>query len=227
MAGLLSLSCNLALITAVSVAAQQQAQQAAHDIGLEKERVIGRQYIAELTRLNERVTDSEIEIYANTIAARLTAGLRAARFAYKVLVIDDAYRSRPLPVPGGTIVLPVAAITTASDEVALTTALAHAIAHIELRHGLVTAARTDIGNSGAIPLLFLPPCLALGPAGYRQKQTAEESVADQFARDLITRTAAEPNSATNFAQIQSRVQTLLEAREIRPAPTLRRANSPN
>ncbi|MBK7928446.1 MAG: hypothetical protein IPJ98_13405 [Bryobacterales bacterium] len=127
----------------------------------------------------------------------------------------------PAGLPDGDVMVPIPAITAATDEAEFARHFAHAIAHIALRHGFRTADRTTT-NSGGIPLIFFGGWLCsyeqqLVPIAWRAKMQEHEAEADAYAARLME--AFRPNPA--FAALQAELRALTPPP--RP-PTLRRAS---
>lgn len=126
----------------------------------------------------------------------------------------------PAGLPDGHVMVPIPAITAATDEAEFARHFAHALAHIALRHGFRSADRTTT-NSAGIPLIFFGGWLCsderqLMPIAWRAKMREHEADADAYAARLME--AFRPSPA--FAALQAELRALTP-----PAapPTLRRA----
>jgi predicted Zn-dependent protease len=124
------------------------AQQSVDLRSVEKERAIGRQYASEIMRQTETLAVPAIDAYVKRIGAVFAAQLRQAPFEYQFEVIAGGYRTEPIPLPGGYVLIPVRSLAEAKDEAEFAGMLAHSVAHVALRHG------TRTSMAGAPPIFM-------------------------------------------------------------------------
>lgn len=154
----------LPALTIIPANAQERAGGGVNLFSLEREAALGRQIAAELALTLPIVHDPALDQYLAEVTAELK---RAAdpRFAYAFTWYDDARPAPPqrvwlsipadLPSPepiaiaGGPIFVPLSLLANAAEEAQFPAQLAHAMAHVALRHATryeTRVALTDFGT---------------------------------------------------------------------------------
>ncbi len=157
----------------------------------EKERALGEKMAENIMLETKPFAVPEIQNYARSVGNRLTSQLEGAP-AYRFEVV--AYESfDPIPLPGRFVVIPARFFLMARNESEFAGMLAHAIGHVEMRHGWRT---TPAGNSG-MPVIFTggwsgshaPTAGAsmLMPLGFLKTQRDNELLADQYGAELASK----------------------------------------
>jgi hypothetical protein len=113
----------------------------------------------------------------------------------------EANAEDPMALPGGYLLIPANSLRNATSETQFRTAIAHAIAHIELRHGLIrhdSKGQIFVGGwSGVHPD---PSRRNSTPPGFRKDQERFEQEANEFAAAKVI---AQPDSAAFLAAKKS------------------------
>jgi predicted Zn-dependent protease len=152
----------LSLFAATLAAQETQPRRGVNFHGAEKEIVLGRQLAAEFQRNSPPVVSPAVGSYLNDLGRHLLAQAANPLFTYTFTLIadDPTALHEPAAFPGGIVFVPAPLILAAADEDGLAGMLAHAIAHIEARHGTKQATGAEIARNNAIPLIFVG-----GPSG--------------------------------------------------------------
>ena len=122
----------------VLMAAPLLAQPGPNVYSLEKEQALGQRVAADVRSRAKPFGDAAVGSYVERIGSGLAAGLG---FNYQFEVIAAAQTTEPFGVPGGHVFVPAQALLAAADEAEFAGMLAHAIGHVELRHGTRAATR--------------------------------------------------------------------------------------
>jgi predicted Zn-dependent protease len=187
------------------------AQDDVNSYSLEKERALGRQIAAEITKDSKPVTDPAISEYANRIGRTLVSQVNDKPFDYHFEMISDDSRTEPVPLPGGYVLIPLRAFLVAADEAEFAGLLAHSIGHVALRHGRRTG-----GWAGAHAEANAPQVLV--PVGFLETQRTYELEADQFGVALAARAGYDASALLRYvARTQSADSKMspLPTREVR------------
>ena len=102
----------------------------------------------------------------------------------------------PIALPGGFLLVPANTLRNAKSETQLRTSIAHAIAHIQLRHGI----KDRIYMGGWTGIHPDPRRAILTPMGFRKHLERFEQEANDFAAAKVT---LQPDSAAFLAARQS------------------------
>lgn len=142
----------------------------------DRERALGSSLRTELLREARLLRIPPVDSYLKSLAP-----------AYVIDVVDME-ASAPIALPGGYILIPAAILRNAPSETALRMAITHAIAHIELRHGIRQdhpGAPTIFmgGASGVHPDPSRPTTI---PQGFRKYQPQWEREADEYAAARVS-----------------------------------------
>lgn len=190
----------------------------------DKEAALGRSIAADMRKRVTVVEHEATREYLQTLAESFSHSLPESTPSFQFTLTQTTIHPpgrRPLALPAGYVFVPLSALTEASDEAAFARQLAHAIAHLSLRHGFRTAERTASGGSATIPIIYVggwPSCSGTNlmiPMAMRAKSQQEETKADAFAERLLEHFQPNPN----FGEVQAQLRALAPP----PAPpTLRR-----
>jgi len=185
------------------------AQTAAKGVNLysiESDIAIGREEALRLTSALPVVHDPKLDEYCSRLMGEL-ARHADSRFAYSFVVYEDrrpsapvwvamqmpldAFSARPrepVALAGGPIFIPISLIASAPDEATLAFHLAHAVAHVSLRHSTRLATREELMDLAAVPLTQVQSASGAVVQVSTQvaRQTAVLSMARQFERAADT-----------------------------------------
>lgn len=150
--------------------AEEPSPKGVNFYSLEREIQIGQETAAFLTRMLPVVQEPKLDAWLASLTAEL-AKHADPRFTYRVTVYDDrkplglsrlamampidALQGRvtePAALPGGPIFVPLSLLAEAPDETAFAFQLAHAMAHVSLRHSTKQATRMELQNLAAVAL---------------------------------------------------------------------------
>jgi len=175
---------------------------------LEKEIALGGQ-IANDYRAQATLIDSpELLARVEALARKLIP--EDSRYRYSFALVDDKLLlNEPVAFPGGFVFVPSGLILAARDTDELCGMLAHAIAHIESRHGTKQATKEQIANQAAVPLIFMggwtgfatrrDNALAI-PLGMLKFHRALELDADLAAARLMRSQGYDPGRLANYIE---------------------------
>jgi predicted Zn-dependent protease len=164
-------------LLALSAHAQEPSAKGVNFYSLEREVQIGQEEAAILARTLPIVHEPKVDAYLANLTAEL-AKYADPRFAYSFTVYEDrkplggplwvpmatvpafrlpadAFQGRaaePVALAGGTILVPLSLLADAPDEAALAFQLAHAMAHVALRHSTRQATRQELLNIASATL---------------------------------------------------------------------------
>ena len=192
---------------------------------LEKEVEIGRQAAATLAVALPFVHEARLEAYVARLGAAL-AEHADHEFTYSFSIYEDrkvaaavpvgmampadAFQGRqkePVALPGGPILLPMSVLAGAGNEAELAFQLAHAMAHVALRHGTRRATREQLFTMASInlPNVSVPNRPAVAGDVYRVgllKLARDcEIDADHVAIRIIAAAGYDPEAATRFLSL--------------------------
>lgn len=174
---------------------------------------------ADLRQQAPRLESERARKYVEGLGAALVAQLENPRFGYQFEVVVSE-RKEPVALPGGYVLVPTGALLEAGSEAGLRETLAHAVAHVALRHGI----QTGVGERAAVPLIFIGGWAGfhagendsvLVPSGYRETQRKNESEADEFGRQLAARVGEQ--SGEEFRAVQDEVRRLVVVERKKPS----------
>ena len=151
--------------------AQEPSAKGVNFYSLAREAQIGRESAATLMRALPVVHEPKVDAYLANLTAKLVQ-YADPRFAYSFTVFEDrkplpglpwaamatpadAFEgpaAEPVAFAGGPILVPLSLLADAPDEAALAFQLAHAMAHISLRHATRQATREEILDIGTVAL---------------------------------------------------------------------------
>lgn len=210
------------------------AQQDLNLDSAEKEKALGEQYASEIRRQSQPLADPLVQAYVDRIGRQLVNGLTDQRLDYRFDVTSNRDQTEPFALPGGYVFVPFRIFLVARDEQEFAGTLAHAIGHAALRHGIRTAARTQITNMASIPLIFMggwTGCHAdstrfqmLVPVSVLESQRTDELEADRFGLELSARAGYDGAAFLRYVERTHprrdlRISRLQEIVASLPAPT--------
>jgi beta-barrel assembly-enhancing protease len=202
----------LFLAFAGALAAQQQGM---NFYSIEKEVALGDSLAANFERNVTIIPDARVD----RIGAVLVP--KSSPFHYRIHVVDSTQTSgsenEPTTFPGGWIFVPRSQL--ARDDRQLAAILAHAIAHIELRHGTRVATKRELNQIGeivagiAMPEGQRPPAV---PSGFLSLQRSFELAADRQAIQLLRNAGLDPTPLVEYLRTlptveQSRIDAAQKA----------------
>ena len=168
------------ILISISLLAQQPAGQ----WNVEREQALGRSLLREMESHSQQLSDPSIAAYVRRIGDSLAAP-RSLAYQFDVRVVEGR---EPLPIVGGTILVPAAFFLTTRDESEFAAMIAHAMGHLTLRHGFRPA--NAPANAG-VPLIYLGGWQgvhgagALLPMGLAASYRQYELEADRFGAELL------------------------------------------
>ncbi len=154
----------LSLVFLLPVYAQQRTPQAMNFYSIEKEASDGRQAAATLRSGLSILRQPRLDAYLTNLIASLSKQ-SPGPFSYSVAVYGGVAQSaapqlvmpadalqygatEPISVAGGAIFVPISLVADAPNEAVLAFQLAHAMAHISLRHATRLATRAEAARAG-------------------------------------------------------------------------------
>lgn len=163
----------------------------------ERERALGAHLRSELLKDAKAVPMPAAQAYV-----RGAGGLRFEGIQFE---LADVRATDPIALPGGFVIVPVAALRNAPNETAFLKALAHAAGHILLKHGIKSEGNANVPTlfmgswSGVHPDAQRPGTM---PASFRRNQVRFEEEAESFAAARVT---AQPDSP-GFSEARRQLQ---------------------
>lgn len=211
------------LLLAVPLLAQQRG---VNFYSTEKERALGDSLAADTRRTSKPFENAVAEEYVKRVGAQMVGQLADPRFEYTFEVIAGA-ATEPMALPGGHIFVPAQFFVSVQNEAEFATMLAHAVAHVSLRHGTRTATRSQISNESGVPLIMMGGSSGthastraadvLIPMGMLSFQRQMELEADKLGVELADRVGYNPTAYRTYLQ---RVQVDPENTVRSPLPPL-------
>jgi predicted Zn-dependent protease len=206
----------LLMVTALTVSAQAPSSKGLNFYSIEKETELGKQVAANLEKSLPIIHDPKLDAYGARLGA-LLAEHSDQGFAFRFRFYDDrlsppepplpammfpadAFKGKPaepIAVAGGPIFIPLSLLADADSEGEFAAQLAHAMAHIALRHSSRLATRGQV-TSYYIPAgAQSPPTMALGLLSLARKF---ELLADQFAVGIIAEAGYDPAAMVRYLE---------------------------
>lgn len=140
----------------------------AQPIQPEKERALGRGLANELRSQAGPADNPELAAFVQRVGQRL-----AGANQYEFSLIGPIGSSEPTGLPGQIVLVPTSFFRQAADEAEFAALVAHAMAHVALRHGW------------AAPVYWSPHSMV--PMAYREQARRNELEADQRAVEITAR----------------------------------------
>jgi predicted Zn-dependent protease len=184
------------LLATASAALAQPRSQDVNFYSIEKEIELGKQLAAEAQTSLQAQPDSRLQAIGDKLAAK--AG---GTFQYHFFVYPSVNpRTEPIALPGGPVFLGQSMVS--ADDAVTAAILAHAIAHIALRHYTREMTRREISTkgaagasaaaNGAVPLASI--------TRNAQSNTSFEFEADGFAVKLMIDAGYDPQALIRWLQ---------------------------
>jgi len=215
---------------------------------LERERELGRRSAADLERALPIVHEPKLDAYIAQIGAAL-AKYANTPFTYTFTVYEDrrpgkeaqkadltrpagagaampmdAFQGQagePVAVAGGPIFIPLSLLAAAPNEAVFAFQLAHAMAHIALRHTTKQATRTELMGldaSGAQSTAVADRRPTSFPMGMLQFSRAFEREADYVALLIVSQAAYSPESMAAYLSGQPVPERAAAVFSVHPPP---------
>jgi predicted Zn-dependent protease len=213
-----------------TVSAQQRPADGLNFFSLDREIAMGQQTAGVLAPA--RIEDPALNAYVAKLGAAV-AQSADQRFPYTFVFYDDRKplgnpvpawavpadagfaHSEPIAIAGGPIFVPLSLLANSTSESAFAFQLAHAVAHVALRHATKAFTREGLVQIGMIPLQSSGKTWAeaaqLGvPLGLLQFARAAERQADFLAVSLVDAAGYNPLDAVPYLETlpESRPQAL-------------------
>jgi predicted Zn-dependent protease len=151
---------------------------------VEKERALGAQIAQEFRRTSTIVENPELLGRIEAMARPMIPA--ESKFEYSLALFDSDDKNEPVALPGGYIFVSTGLIRAAQHTDELAGMLAHAIAHIESRHGTKQATKGEIVNQAAIPLIYMGGLTGKAvPLGFQEFVRKQDLQADQLAARMM------------------------------------------
>jgi len=185
-----------------------------------KDTALGATLAKEARRQNPVIEDPLVQAYIDTVGRRLAAKMAGVDLAWTFQVVRDDWGGRarePVALPGGFLFVP-APLLAAGSEGEFVRILAHAMAHVAERHGIVRAERAPGTGASGVPLIYQGGF----PFGLREWRPEEEAAADRIASRIAMGVEPDPE----FPSVQSRLREMTGPGTVRPPPkpSLRRSD---
>lgn len=186
------------LLAGVPLLAQASVEQSI----VRKERALGADLAAQ-TRLDSKLLGiGAISEYLDWIGDRLSKAVAQPKFNYRFDIITHAEVEEPFGFPGGFVFVPAKFFLAARDESEFAGVLAHVIAHIEQRHGVMAARVARIRDQRSPTIFFMGPragshigaqrTSVVMPQGQRELHLRNEVISDEFAVPLLVKAGFDP-----------------------------------
>jgi predicted Zn-dependent protease len=220
--------CALAGALAVAAWGQDAAAKGVNFYSLDREAQLGREAAGNLSRTLPMVADGRLDAYLARLAAALGRN-GDGRFSYSFTVYEnrqpaavgrvplampvDAFQGparEPVAVAGGPILVPLGLLADARSEAEFAFLLAHAMAHIALRHGTRLATRLELSRVG------LTAAGSMGPDTFKQIDQSQQAELLTLARALEA--AADAAAVAKMAAAGYDPQAAIGVLERLPAP---------
>lgn len=149
--------------------AQEPSAKGVNFYSLEREIRLGQEAAATLARTLPIVHEPKLDAYLAKLGAELSSA--DPQFTYSFTIFEDrkplglqwvgmampadalaGRATEPVALPGGPIMVPMSLLAEAQDEAELAFQLAHAMAHIALRHATKLATRQELMAIATVPL---------------------------------------------------------------------------
>jgi predicted Zn-dependent protease len=191
------MSVMLSLATLSAALAQTPSSKGVNFFSIEKEIDLGKQLAAETQTSLRAQPDARLQAIGDKLAAKTDGAFQYRFFVYATV----NPQSEPIALPGGPVFVAQSMASTDDSETAAI--LAHAVAHIALRHYTREMTRTDlmeIGRKGLPPNLgsaSSSPAIEMGMAQLKQ---GFELDADRLAARLMIDAGYDPQALVRWLQ---------------------------
>jgi predicted Zn-dependent protease len=202
---------------------------------LAAERELGRTAADEFSKKVVLLRTSAVTDYVGEVGARLAAEAPIEQFRYSVTVFrgnvdtpaiafpqSDADSMEAVAFPGGPVFLSVDLIEKLDNEAELAAVLAHAIAHVALRHSTRTATRAQIARMAATPATVVN--VTLLNIAFKKFTRGYEMDADTMAVQLMTGAAYDPRGLLSYIRKVPSPRPMVVMSSPFPSPEVRIRN---
>jgi predicted Zn-dependent protease len=166
----------------------------AQDRSREKELALGQQLAREFRNHTTPFENAEVSAYVRNTAGRLASQFPGG-WSYHVEVVRENTGGaihEPVAFPGGFLFVSVELLAEARSEAEFAGVLAHAMAHIADRDGMV--------QSGHGPVVYTGGDSSLMPLGMRPLQRASENQADDSAVPALSAAGYDPAGLASYLE---------------------------
>src|SRR5580658_5404837 len=171
----------------------------------QREGELGAQLAAQVRSQSTVIDDATINRYVTRVGDKLAGVLPDRGIRYTFIVVDrnlGGSTNEPLALPGGYVFVPVNLLLAARSEDELSGMLAHAIAHIEARHGARQATRAQASNLTPAAVMFVSSPTAadssLLPGPLLNLQKSFEKEADVIAVAIMAKAGYDPEALASY-----------------------------
>ena len=184
------------LLAAVSTTLAQPSSQGVNFYSIEKEIELGKQLASETQTSRQAQPDARLQTIGDRLAAKTDGAYQYHFFVYSTV----NPQAEPIALPGGPVF--VAQSMLPADEAETAAILAHAIAHIALRHYTREMTRSEIGTKAAAnPAAATNGAVQLASKNYSAPlNTSFEFDADRFAVKLLIDAGYDPQALVRWLE---------------------------
>ena len=172
----------------------------------EKEAALGLHLAAEVRRRTTALENLPIQNYLDRLGQRIAAQFPDPKppFSFNAIAEDPCpSMHEPVALPGGYVFVPAALFLAARSEAEFAGMLAHAMAHIAKRHGVLSAPG-DVVTAVDAPLVFFGGwavrCSEPGPLGLKASQRSDELEADLLAVQTVAKAGFDPKAPWRYVE---------------------------
>jgi len=171
----------------------------------QQERALGAGLAAQVRSQSTVVNSITVNRLVSRVGNKLAAALPDRSRQYTFTVVDrnlGGSTNEPLALPGGFVFVPVNLLLAARSEDELAGMLAHAIAHIEARHGTRQATRAQTANLTPAAVVFVSSPTAADssplPPPLSNLERSFEKEADGIAVAIMASAGYDPEALANY-----------------------------
>ncbi len=194
----------LVIISLTAFAAGQQTGPV-NWFSLQKEAALGNAMANQVSRGTTPLRVPGLDQYVAIMGARLAAHMPQTPRNWTFATIREPKggpTNEPVAVPGGHIFVSAFLFVKAANEAEFSGMLAHAMAHVVLRHGTRQATHAELAQLSSIPLLYTGPVEYPGemvvPAAFVKYWRQYEMQADQLAATAMAAAGYDPQALVNY-----------------------------
>jgi predicted Zn-dependent protease len=195
------------LLATLVLQAQPDPGRGVNFYSLEKEKALGEQIAKDYRRTAQPVDNPELQSWIETLGKSLVPA--GSKYAYRFELVEapDTLLHEPASFPGGIVFVPTQLILAVENEDELAGMIAHAMAHIEARHGTKQATKAEIVNQASIPLIYMGgwsgnamrPGIAM-PLQFVQFHRTLDLQADTLAAALMSAAGYDPAALVRYIE---------------------------
>jgi predicted Zn-dependent protease len=193
-------------LTALTATAQTR-QATPNFYSREKETALGAAVAQQFLRTVTPLDDPAALDYVQRLGAQLAGTLPEPRFPYAFTLIttdENNALHEPFSFPGGYIVVPASLFLASQDKAEFAGMLAHAMAHVQARHGTRAATDAQLAKLRTSPLIFTGGTAGLGPRpeviplSFAKFEPAYEEEADLIAVKMTSAAGYDPEALARY-----------------------------